>query len=80
MNPISWLWKFLPSKAGLYAAIGVGITFAVEWLRHDAKKDDRAKQKNKDSDHAQDISDNVSDGRRDRADGVRPHKDAGFRD
>ncbi len=72
--------RFLPSRAVLLSALAAFVAIAATWLRLDARKAERAALREKDFKHAQDIWSASARARRNRADGVRPHANRGWRD
>ena len=65
------LWRLIPSKAALWAALSALGVLLLTWLRLDAKRDQRRKSQLEDYEHAEDIEDAVT---RDRADPERLRK------
>ena len=73
------LWRLIPSKAALWAALSALGVLLLAWLRMDAKRDQRRDAQLKDYEHAEDIENRVSDSRAD-PDRLRPFEGAGWRD
>ena len=73
------LWRLIPSKAALWAALSALGVLLLAWLRIDAKRDARRDAQLKDYEHAEDIEDAVS---RNRADPKRlcKYEGVGYRD
>lgn len=73
------LWRLIPSKAALWAALSALGALLLAWLRIDAKRDQRRSAQLKDYEHAEDINARVSDNRAD-PERLRKYEDAGWRD
>ena len=73
------LWRLIPSKAALWAALSALGVLLLAWLRMDAKRDQRRDAQLKDYEHAEDIEDAVSRNRAD-PERLRKYNNAGWRD
>ena len=73
------LWRLIPSKAALWAALSALGALLLAWLRIDAKRDQRRDAQLKDYEHAEDIEDAVSRNRAD-PERLRKYNNAGWRD
>ena len=73
------LWRLIPSKAALWAALSALGVLLLAWLRMDAKRDQRRDAQLKDYEHAEDINARVSDNRAD-PERLCEYDNAGWRD
>ena len=76
---VMMLWRLIPSKAALWAALSAAAALLLAWLRIDARRDARRDAEIKDYKYAEDIENRVSDSRAD-PDRLRPFEGAGYRD
>lgn len=72
---MSWLLRFIPSRAAIWGVLAAIGGFFILWLRRDAKEDVRKELKEKDWENAKEIRDRV-----DRVNGVRPNNTHNYRD
>lgn len=75
---MTWLLRFIPSKAALWAGLAAVGGFLVFWLRKDARDDLRKENQIEDLENAAEINRRVSDGRAD-PERLREFDDAGYR-
>lgn len=73
------MMRLIPSRAAVFAALAAAIAALLVWVRRDAQRDLTSDLERDDLTHANDIENRVSDARAD-PDGLRPFKDAGYRD
>ncbi len=76
---MSWLSRLIPSRTAMVGALVALFATFLAWLRRDARRDLKQTLKQKDIEHAKELSDRVRTGR---ADPEQLHKfdDAGWRD
>ena len=74
------LSRLIPSRSAIYVALMACAAVFLAWVRVDARKAERAAIREKEFGHVEDIWSASARARRDRANGVRPHANKGWRD
>ena len=73
------MYRFIPTKAAIWAALSAVAALFLAWLRIDAKRDQQRDAQIKDYENAEDIETRVTDNRSD-PDRLREYEGTGYRD